>query len=184
MVKKQEINYDSIIGSDSEECGEVLSLVEPRQNEATAESPACGYIGITMNFPRTKAFLNASSKKQKEHYYKLWFNIMNTLGFPKDSKYCYEYCKSGQIHLHGYISIHRKCFVMGALSDLTKAYLKLLPPKHQQFRESYMYDKFSRVRCASLCLQWYEPEGEHNDKDDKSSIEYWRAYIIKQQNNI
>lgn len=170
----QDFDWGKILESDSEsEAGEVPSLVEPRQN------PIAHY-GITINHPRTKKFLNLDSRGQQILYNRIWYNIKNTLGIPIESDFAFEYCESGQVHLHAYVSIQTKHFINGAVSDLAKSVHRQLPKKYEQFKEGQMYPKYHRYKSPSHVIQYYDDE--LHDVNNRASIDYWRAYIKKQQN--
>lgn len=115
-----------------------------------------GFIQVTLNHPRTKTFLNMSSHQQKELYAKIFRVLKNTITIDPHSDYTFEYCKSGQVHLHGFIQIpdEKRVFVLGAISDVAKKYLSLLPGSHSNFNERNMYGKFLRYRSPSICLQY------------------------------
>lgn len=169
---------------------EVSPLVDLGKNTGSNTGPyhgmklaECnGYIGFTLNYPRTVKFLNSNSSQQKV-LYALWVrHFKNTFGpLPDNADYkvVFEYCASGQIHCHGYLPLNGKYFIMGALSDLAKALLSFLPPKYSQFKEGSVYPEFFRIRSAAYCLQYYS-----NDPtvEGPSGIEYWRRYIQKMQN--
>lgn len=166
------LDYSDIIESDSED-GEVRLLVEPRQ---TAGGGITGYLGFTLNHPRTVKFLNASSQQQKNIYTKWYNSFKNTFAFDSESVMVFEYCKTGQVHCHGYITMKGNYFTNGAVSDLTKAILKFLPSKYNKFNENFLFDKFNRYRCPSIVVQHYTP---NEDDNTISGIKHWKAYINK-----
>lgn len=169
------IDYSDIIGSDfdteSEHC-EVPLLVEPRKIQ--------GYLGFTLNHPRTVKFLNASSTVQKK-IYTLWvLDFKNTFGITSqdDIEICFEYCQSGQIHLHGYMKVQKNGFINGFVSDLTKSILKYLPNKYFKYSEASLHPSFHRYRCPSVVVQWYDSD---ETIEGKGGISHWKTYIKKQQ---
>jgi len=174
MKRKSKITseqWDEVLAGE-ENCGP-HPLVEDRKN------PGVQYMGITMNYPRTKAFLNLNSVKQKELYKKLFYNIKNTFNIEPEHEFKFEFTKHGQVHLHGYIKLDiANFYIAGALSDMSKAYLQCLPLKYRQFKEADINIEYRRFRCPSLCLQYYDKEGDINDP---STITYWKAYINKEQ---
>ncbi len=126
-----------------------------------------GYLEITLNYPRTALFLKKNSTQQKALYSKIWHYIKNACGIPDESPFVFEYCSTGQVHLHGYISLHGKYFIMGAISDIVKSILNSLPKKYCMFKEGSMYVDYERYRCPSCCVQ-------HRDNIDK-----WLTYMNK-----
>jgi len=176
-MKKTRHNYtwSDIIGDDAEE-GVLTPLVEDAKIK---DHIKIQYIGVTMNFPRTKAFLNCNSAKQKDIYVKLWHAIKNTLQVDPTNHYTFEFTKLGQVHLHGWIKVDiTDFFIMGALSDIAKAYNRILPPKYKQFRENDLNTEYRRYRSPSLCLQYYDKSGS---RKDPSTIDYWIEYCEKEQ---
>lgn len=185
------MNYDDIIGSDSDreiiyeknispkeihiENSEVQYLVELREKVQ-------GYIGFTLNHPRTLKFLNARSNVQKKMYL-LWFmEFKNTFGHTEKDSECdiiFEYCKSGQVHAHGWIRIKDKGFVNGFISDFAKSVLQFLPKKHMQFKEACLFPQYQRYKCPSCCIQWYDNNLEVMGPE---GITHWKTYMKKSQN--
>jgi len=179
MKRTHNIEWSDILGSDNEDSG-INPLVDAAKiKENLDDTPRLKYIGITMNYPRTKGFLNMNSKKQKDLYKVLWAGILNTLEIAPDNEYRFEFTKLGQVHLHGWIKVNiDKFYIMGALSDIAKAYLRMMPKKYQQFKEGELNPEYRRYRSPSICLQYYDKCG---DKKDPSNIDYWMEYIKKEQ---
>lgn len=140
------------------------------------------YLEITMNLPRTPTFLKADSDKQKALYTTIFnktFNCIPMVKLAKHKEFIFEYCKSGQIHLHGYITLNDdvKYNAHGLISDLTKRYLECQPKKYSKFSENKMYtfDNGDTVcyKTDSLKLSW------KNNQD--SRFDEWLNYIQKAQ---
>lgn len=152
--------------------GGAPSLVEPRPHDSTLEAvPKYGCLEITLNYPRTSAFVAKPSLKQKELYIRIWNIIKCACGIPLYSNITFEYCKSGHIHLHGYIipSISTY-YIIGYISDIVKAYLSLLPKKYQRYVDTHMYSEFNRYRGPSICVQY---------NNDVERFKTWEAYMRK-----
>lgn len=142
--------------------GEVLLLGSTSPNFPTT------YFEVTINYPRTKAFLNKTSEKQKQIYRLIWHNIKCTLGQPESTDFTFEACKTGQIHLHGYIGIKLENIIPAILiCDLAKNILKCLPKKYANFNEANYYPDYKRFRNPAICIQ------------NSSSIDKWKEYIYK-----
>jgi len=150
--------------------GEVHRVVGPRQKTGARYE-------ITMNYPRTSAFVLATSERQKKIYAELWrktIAVFDSLTITK-SRYIYEYCKSGHVHLHGYIDIElEKFYPVGGIADLVKTYLNLLPKKYQKYIDSKMSAEWARYRDNNICVQYVEI-------DNKQRIHDWETYINKYQ---
>lgn len=136
------------------------------------------FLEITLNLPRTAAFLKSNSFSQKKIYSNK-FNLiisalLNTYG---TSRYTFEYCRDGQIHLHGIIYLAPNVIYcpVGLLSDAVKAYLNTLSPKFRVFKPGAVryYDNDNTVKytdasiCASYRLDQLKREVE------------WSAYMDK-----
>lgn len=189
----QVIDWNEVLGSDSDsdrECS--LSPKDekpnPKHKKQSVLTPLVegrkimGYLGITLNYPRTKQFLALNSVEQKKLYERWIHNFMHSLGqlqHGDDFKFVNEYCSSGQVHSHGYIPLHQECFVAGAISDIVKAILKHLPKKQSEFKESNYSPQYNRYRCPSVVVQYYDIL--NTDSLDKGSIEYWKTYLKKAQ---
>lgn len=154
--------------------------VFPWETSAKSSMAPNYFIEITFNFPRTVAFLRKSSEEQKKLYIKIWHHVispykLHTTNFT--SEYQFEACKSGQIHLHGYVQFDKDplSLPLVILSDLVKLYLNGLPAKYNKFKEANMYAIYKRYRCPSLCMQIRESgTDEYTDRVTK-----WKAYIVK-----
>lgn len=143
-----------------------------------------GYLEITLNYPRTVSFLKMSSVKQKILYIKIWSHVRATLNHPdvimRHSDYEFEYCKTGQIHLHGYIPVYtEKYFIEGIISDVVKRYLEGLPKKHSKFNEKNMYPEFHRYKSPSICVQ----HDNMSDPVESDRFDRWKKYMIKIKTN-
>jgi len=179
------IDWTDVLGSDSSDDEIIESkarafLGSPRQISVVPT----GYLGFTLNYPRTTKFINANSVQQKTLYNNWIMSFKNTLGMQNDTDcvFRFEYCKSGQVHAHGYITLYAKdYFINGAVSDFSKAVLSHLPCKHNKFKEGCMYPDMFRYKCPSVCIQHYD--ADKKDETDKSSIEYWKQYIKKDDYN-
>lgn len=142
------------------------------------------HIEITLNLPRTLAFLSQSSFGQRAQYrvrynQLLWYvktifiesvdEIQNTLIF--------EYCKTGQVHAHACIKFNtdKKFSGPGLVSDLTKIYLNSLNKRYKDYQESCLTIKDSETTyiyfCPSikLALHCGQPERQNT----------WDTYIAK-----
>lgn len=135
-----------------------------------------GYLLITMNYPRTKSFVNKTSTEQKKLYSKLFQTLEGINFLTNNSKYIYEYCQSGHIHLHGYVemNVETKGSPIGAVADVVKRYLSMLPKKYQTYNDKSMFSEYIRYRCPSICVQYIF-------KDDVEGLKQWETYMNKFQ---
>lgn len=159
----------------------IETAVQTKERTSTLEEvrPPDGlpdvFISVTLNVPRTLAFCRMSSHDQKRLYIKLWENMMRSnrpIGWGCSTGYTFEFCKTGHIHLHGYIIYkpNSKFFIQGLIADLVKAYKRSLGKKAYYNDKSY-YPEYVRYRDASICMQQ-----ETGDRINK-----WLEYIKKDQ---
>lgn len=144
---------------------------------ATAEQKALlskyGCIEITLNYPRTSGFVKMVSRKQKQMYLKIWDVIKCACGIPLESKCVFEYCKSGHVHLHGYlIPSVENYYVLGYIADIVKTYVNMLPKKYSIYNDKCMFSEFLRYRSPSICVQYNKSDVRFNE---------WLNYLNKQQ---
>lgn len=179
-------DWKEILGSDSDETdsGRSSSLGRTTPARAMLEPDReavrhkTGYIGFTLNYPRTVKFLNATSSQQRQMYLKWFHEFKSALNMGPEYDYAFEYCKTGQVHMHGYITLYGKHFINGAVSDITKKILSHLPKSHNKFKESYLHSEYHRYRCPAICVQYYTQD---ETIEDKSGIRHWKTYIKKTQ---
>lgn len=174
------IDWSDILGSDSDsdlDCGEGHLGSPPRlaPSAPPSEFQSDFSMLVTLNYPRTVGFLRASSQVQKELYKKLLHDIKNFNGMiPYNVEYVFEYCKSGQVHLHAllqYKTTQVYC-IGGLISDFVKNYLKNLPKKYSLFKEGCMFYEYQRYRAPQIAVQYKLTEDEY--------IEKWRTYMHKE----
>lgn len=161
------------------EMGEAHPLVEPRQNPGVDKELSImlplvkphGVFEITLNYPRTASFIKKLSGEQQRMYIKMWDILKCSCGMPMASGVKFEYCKSGHVHLHGYlIPSMTTYYIIGYISDLVKSYLRMLPKKYQQYNEKCMFSGYYRYRSPSICVQY---------NDDPERFKTWYNYIHK-----
>lgn len=180
-------DYDDIIASSSSDEETSNSAVSTSRRDTaklriTPSAPPHRYIEITLNYPRTATFLKYGSFEQKRMYTRLWNVIINnftTLMRVNSSRAVFEYCRSGQVHLHGYLVIepNTKYYVAGLVSDMVKCYLNELPKKYNKFVEKciYYFDDDNTVcyKCPSIKIC-------HRTSQLDRFTE-WEEYLSKQQ---
>lgn len=168
--KAHDVELDEII--DNSEI-DVASYMEATSNSGYHSE--C-FIEITLNYPRTQTFLNKNSTQQQALYCKLWNRVKNArcVTALQEAGHVYEYCKSGQVHMHGYMRLKydRPHFVFGVISDIVKSYLNCLPKRYQNYSERHLHYEYKRYRCPSICVQY-------RDIDDKERIDLWHKYMRK-----
>lgn len=187
MSKK--MNYFDLIAIDDESDSETgvsmsrkLTPLKQHSKTVTTESKLVkldkkelteSYLEITLNHPQTKRFLAMNSTKQKALYCSIWNCIKNEFQLDGTSAYIYEYTKLGQVHLHGYIKLPPgNFFIAGAISDIVKRYLNLLPKKYSLYNSNNYYPEYDRYRCPSICVQY------------TNDISAWKDYMAKDQSYI
>lgn len=146
--------------SDTSEDSECVSCLS---NPISSYVSKHGFFEITLNYPRTATFIKMLSTKQKILYAKLFRTITHCISPPHESKYVYEYCKSGHVHLHGYmIPSIKSYYILGYIADMVKTYVSLLPKKYSKYVDSCMFSKYNRYRSASICIQYSDKLDEFN----------------------
>lgn len=139
-----------------------------------------GYILLTLNYPRTVAFNNATSQYQKVMYCKLVDKLPTTMCGSRTTMHLktidavFEHCKSGAIHYHSLIEItcDNAFSIAGLVSDYSKHIHQLLPKKYSNYLERAYIPAFQRYRVPSMCVQ-YKPF-------DDPYIPEWRTYMHKE----
>lgn len=175
-----ENKWDDILGEDEIDGNSPLGGVPALKYETQDPDGDYNFLAITLNHPRTPKFLQADSRLQKHIYCKLWANMCNVLGMHMRKQIVFEHCKTGQIHLHGYIEVPIGASIPGAISDVVKAYLNQLPKRHMKFKENCYFSQYDQDRyCdAPICCAYRECILPINDK---GSTAYWRKYMQKDQ---
>jgi len=168
------INYDEMFGNenDTKTSGSIV-LGGP------AKCPTY-FIEVTLNHPRSKLFLSCTSDLQKKLYLKLWHYMikpyqLSCKGFECD--YVWEACKSGQLHLHGWmkIDIGNMVFPLVLISDIVKRYLNKMTVRYRDFKEANMHEQYKRYRCPSIVIQLRD---SHDDNYDER-VSKWKLYLTK-----
>lgn len=132
-------------------------------------------LAITLNCPRSKRFLSLTSEEQKRAYRSMFMKLVEyKIEFLDEMEYDYEfeYCKTGQIHLHGWISYGttKVLSLAGLVSDTVKRYLRM-PMIRQVYREKAYFPTLQRYRSASICVQICDDE----------YFDHWKNYMIKER---
>lgn len=166
----------------------MVALEEPLPKFDTEEKAAgqpvtrLYHIELTLNHPRTVAFNNAMSDKQKNMYRKrllIMDEYFKKNKLPVDKDIQYEYCKSGAIHCHVMYSFRvSKDFVFsrqGLISDLSKIWLNTMLKRYSTFSENYM-TYFEETECyvyrhESIKIAIYQ--------DNYTRLLEWNEYIHK-----
>jgi len=173
--------WDEFIAKDSDSDSNkdvkpgVDCLGRTRQNfeSIPKKIPVHSYLEITLNHPQTKSFLKMNSTKQKSLYHNIWNCMKNEFSLDPMNNFVYEYTKTGQVHLHGYIKLPMgNFFIAGAISDIVKRYLNLLPKKYSLFDSKNYYPEYERYRCPSICVQY------------TNDIAQWIEYMGKAQDFV
>lgn len=168
--------YSDIMESDSES-EKIEKYSKVRHLEGLCENIGVFYsFAVTINHPRSVIFLNVQSDRQKLMYAKIWQQLAYSCNIvTKD--FIFEYCKSGQIHLHGLVvyKFVSAGHIIGLISDIVKSLLPALGSgknKRESFQEASMYSQWNRYRSPAICVQYLDT--------DKSILD-WKIYMSKYQ---
>lgn len=108
---------------------------------------------ITVNFPQKKL----TTFEHIECYKDIWQNLMFDYKVSRSEMHI-EYCKSGQAHLHGYVTIayHPNAIKYDDehfLKDLAKFFYKLLPKVYYKQFALMSYDAhLRRLKAPAVCI--------------------------------
>lgn len=128
------------------------------------------FLEVTLNHPRTKTFMNIDSYTQRRCLRNLFLKVCGT--YDCTHTHVFEFCKDGQIHLHGFIHIHTEGLVVGAIQDIAKVFLR----SFRQFNhKDYFNAEWLRFRSPAICIQYRENEAEQLS---------WIAYMNKHQGEL
>lgn len=138
--------------------------------------PLSSIVELTLNHPRTAKFKKLTKDLQIQLYIHLFeFIIAKTPGV-KDSQYTFEECKSGFIHLHGYLYIEhtRSGSMEGLVLDIVRNFFTRMPKRYSVMRMDQFYPLFCRYRSPMILAQY-------RDGSDSTRLETWKSYITKDQ---
>lgn len=165
------------------------------------------HVEITLKHPYNKTWLQRLSAQQKKFYMKAFESLKNVaLQNYKDSGYVFEYHKSGNVHLHGFIVFEFTQMInpYGLISDIAKSYYAYLP-KSSYYNPKFLADKYQRYASPAVCVQFfnwsemYKPRVKAVDRDDEyewemlqgdcnisgeGKLEEWRKYLLKDNSEI
>ena len=171
------INYDELFSLENDE-KRVQSLGGP----AKFTNGHRYFIELTLNHPRSKLFLSCTSDLQKKMYLKLWHYMIKPYKLTMsnyESDYVFESCKSGQLHLHGYVSfdVCDMNLPLVLISDIVKRYLNRMTKRYSEFKEANMFHEWKRYRCPSIvCQLRYSEDDNYEERCSK-----WKLYMQKTQ---
>lgn len=166
-----------------EDLEEMFSLKSGAENVASQHSSRINYTvnyEVTLNPSNTKVF--DSSEEQYMQLFRKLLQYIHTAqeSFVQviDSKYTFEYCKSGKRHLHGYITVKPKQVIspMGLVYDLSEYVAKLL---RRKIKDSQCYPDFARVQTLPFCIQMVNIDNTVIRPNWTKDIKNWDGYIKK-----
>lgn len=177
LIPQVPVAWDDFIVEEDESSARPFlgSLAEPIK-----QLHISGYLAVTVNYPRTPAFIKLDQKGQCNFYNRMYNTVVknySALISDTNSFYSLEHCKSGQIHMHAQIALRGKYFIAGAISDIVKAF-KLFIPKGRKYRsvslysESNYYASIERYRDAHIVVQHFDW--------DNPRVPQWETYIVKE----
>lgn len=144
-----------------------------------------GFFEITLNHPRTDKFALLTQADQKKVYSMAWSKLLSLLrlAHPADlveADYYYEFCKSGHVHLHGWMLLGNTCQIVpiGYVADLVKTWLNVLPSikyhNYKHYSDKSMSKVYCRYESPSICCTY-------RYLDETEDIERWKSYCLKSQ---
>jgi len=131
------------------------------------------YVAITINPPRTKWWTHRTSTEQGATLKLLLSRISNNLDLKciKGFNYTLEYCKDGNIHLHGYISIPRGHVVShaGLVNDIARVAHRTMPKNAFciPYHEKYYNHELGKYQAPCICIKMVD------------NMERWLSYMYK-----
>jgi len=136
-------------------------------------------VELTLNYPRTAAFLRMTYDQQCDHY-RDWIDRSlyeyNMKGMITKMDIFYERCRSGNAHVHLDIWIHHpgRFYKFGFVGDIVKEFLMRLPKRWgiKTFAVSDYSCLYDRYRCPAVCCQLC-------DISDTRRALQWETYIRK-----
>lgn len=141
--------------------------------------------GITYNFPRTKYWSFRTSCEQKLILGAVFRKVCNQVDVKrvKTYKMIFEFCKDGNVHLHGIINVranHKGDLPssVGFVLDYAKIFYRVtrsLKLIHQQFNEKRYNSTFCKFTSPPLCIKYL-------NKDDAIVYEEYMMKDIKNNN--
>ncbi len=141
-----------------------------------------GFFEITLNLPRTEKFNSMLSSRQKDAYAFIWDYIKNVVNINSRNHYVYEFCKSGHVHLHGYILLDDsvKHIPIGAISDIVKMFVKVYNRVFSsmnkrnilKYSDRSMWYMENCYKMPSICIHY-------RDKHDNERFQEWSNYMQK-----
>lgn len=141
-------------------------------------------VEFTLNHPHTKAWAKLSKFAKEKLYYRFYFNVRDTyfMAQPYDSDIAIE-DTGDHVHAHGYFAYDTKQFKTktyahcGIVCDIVGEWLRLLPKRYNHCLRGNTYDNYDawwkRIRIPQCNVQIIT--------DDAARLDYWKAYIAKQQ---
>jgi len=188
VYKKSILNWDDLIGNSDTDDEKSIKQSDERplggssENMESEEVHLCD-LAITLNLPRTTLFLRMLSHEQKQRYASIWHQITKLpVGVTVlHNKYTFEYCKSGQVHLHGYLqlSFPHMYYPAGVISDLVKRTKRLIGKK-ECFVEKYYYPQWEKYRDPLICVKRLLVTKDKENPDEYTIID-WLQYMHKDQ---
>jgi len=131
------------------------------------------YVAITINPPRTKWWTHRTSVEQANTLKLLLSRISNNLDLKckKGFNYAMEYCKDGQVHMHGYISIPKGNVMSfaGLVNDVARVAHRIMPAKSFTipYNEKYYNTELCKYQSPCICIKICD------------NVERWLAYMYK-----
>lgn len=132
---------------------QLFDLVKPNPFEAIYAANT-SILEFTINYPRkSKSFHSLAKEAQKLLYMSLLRKVLEGLTFKhKEPVIRFEECKSGDVHMHGYIELEGKYYMEGVVSEFARQTLKSIDGRLRYDRGEF-YHKFCRYRSPCICCQ-------------------------------
>lgn len=160
------------MSNESEENGVITSL---------GSNNAKFFIELTLNHPRTPNFVRTLSVGQCKLYANRIHLLKSALGCNKMMVEDIGYEVTGDGHMHAHVLLvsnevgHH--FPVGVVADIAKAWLAMMPKKHDKYMSCSLYKDYLRYRSPSIVVQ-YKP---FTDTDE---FERFKEYINKYKSDL
>lgn len=164
---------------------EKFYALQSMEKQASCYKADGGFFEITLNLPRSSYFVGLVSDHQKQLYSSIWENMKNIITPDSNTDYTYEFCKSGHVHLHGYIAVEKPLIPVGAIADIVKRFIKVynkivLPRKacdRLKYNQKSMFYVDSVYKSPAILVRYTAAK-------DTERQQYWIEYIYKTKLNL
>lgn len=122
------------------------------------------FIEVTLNHPRTPIFCKTLSAGQIKLYGNRIHLLRNAIGYNKLEVHNVGYEVTGDGHMHAHVLLKSNevgyHFPLGVVADIAKAWLHMMPKKHDKYLSCSLYKDYLRYRSPSIVVQYKSMEDE------------------------